>query len=186
MEMNPDTSRSRHGVLQRGVRRLLDGARPWGSVEIRPGRFGIVSYRLVVYPPGLNRTQLRGVRLVRGWPLWGMVLWLVCQIGLSGTMSPWGAFGVSTAVIIGSLAGAAAMAGEARTRVRTMDATTMVGYDDPAALAARDRLGALAATLVDADELLVRGEICPVDHELIWWRVYDRLQDEITSSHRAG
>ncbi|MGV0744919.1 DUF6611 family protein [Mycolicibacterium sp. XJ870] len=181
-----NTDRSHPGVLQRCRERLLDGARAWGSVEIRPGRFGIVQYRLVVYPPGLSRSERRWVRLARGWPVWGILLWLLCEIWLSGSMAPWAAFGVSTAVSAGAGIAAAAMAGEARGRVRSLVVTTMAGYDDPETRASRDRLDELAAALLEADDRLARQEISVVDHELSWWRVYNLLRDDAESSHRAA
>jgi hypothetical protein len=39
----------------------------------------------------------------------------------------------------------------------------------------RDRLEDLAGTLVNADERLAAGEITPAEHEMVWWRVYDRM-----------
>ena len=42
------------GLLRRGWRRLVDGDRPWGSVDIRPIRMGLTQYVLVVYPPGIS------------------------------------------------------------------------------------------------------------------------------------
>ncbi|MDV3129032.1 hypothetical protein M1247_29290 [Mycobacterium sp. 21AC1] len=171
-----DTFRSRPGPLRRCWLRMLDGGRVWGSVDIRPGRFGITSYRLVVYPPGLDQTQRRWARAARGWPMWGLLLWLLCQAWLSGTMGPGPALGISVAVFVASGIAAVMLAGDARTQVRTMIAVTMAGYDDPDSRAGRDKLLDLAATLLEADDQLARGELSPVDHEVIWWRVYDQLQ----------
>ena len=56
---------------------LLDGSRAWGCVQVRPGRFGITYYRLVVYPPGIGTVERRLVRLARGWPQLGMLVWLL-------------------------------------------------------------------------------------------------------------
>ncbi|MCV7068745.1 hypothetical protein H7H51_28970 [Mycolicibacterium farcinogenes] len=165
---------------------LLDGSRPWGCVQVRPGRFGITYYRLVVYPPDLSRTEHRLVRLARGWPLWGMTLWLLCQIWLAGQMSPWLAFGISTAVAAATGAVTLGLSGGGYHRVRTMSATTMGGYDDPDSCALRDRLVALAALLLRADEDRARGEITAVDHELIWWQVYNLMQDSATSTRQAN
>lgn len=155
---------------------LLDGSRAWGCVQVRPGRFGITYYRLVVYPPGLSTSERRLVRLARGWPLWGMLVWLLCQLWLSGQMSPWPAFGISTAVFLASGAVTLGLSGSAFHRVRTLCATTMAGCDDPGSEAARERLVVLAAELLHADESHARGEITAVDRELIWWRVYNRMQ----------
>lgn len=158
------------------LRPVLDGSRAWGCVQVRPGRFGITYYRLVVYPPGLSTPEHRLVRLARGWPLWGMLVWLLCQLWLGGQMSPWTAFGISTAVFLTSGAVVLGLSGSAFYRVRTLCATTMAGCDDPASAAARERLVVLAAELLHADERHARGEITAVDHELIWWQVYNRMQ----------
>ncbi|WP_135457846.1 DUF6611 family protein [Mycobacterium sp. DL99] len=161
---------------------LLDGSRAWGCVQVRPGRFGITYYRLVVYPPGLSAAERRLVRLARGWPLWGMFVWLLCQLWLGGQMSPWPAFGISTAVFLAAGAVVLGLAGSAFHGVRTLCATTMAGYDDPGSAAARERLVVLAAELLHADECLARGEITAVDHEMIWWRVYNRMQADKTAN----
>lgn len=154
---------------------LLDGPRVWGCVQVRPGRFGITYYRLVVYPPGLSTTERRLVRLARGWPLWGILVWLLCQLWLGGQMSPWPAFGASTAVFLATGAVALGLSGNAFHRVRTMCATTMAGCDDPGSQTVRERLVVLAATLLEADERHDRGELTAVDHELLWWQVYNRM-----------
>ena len=165
--------------LRRCSNRLLDGDRVWGSIDVRPGRFGIVHYRLVVFPPGLSRADHRWIRLARGWPLWGLLLWLQCEAWLSPTLlSPWPALAVSTAVPLVGGAVVVTLAGEARRQVHTMIAVTMAGYDEPLSIATRDALAISAARLIDADERLARHEISVVDHELIWWQVYDRIEHD--------
>lgn len=166
------------------LRPVLDGSRAWGCVQVRPGRFGITYYRLVVYPPGLSTSERRLVRLARGWPLWGMAVWLLCQLWLGGQMSPWLAFGTSTAVYLAAGAVALGLSGSAFHAVRTLCATTMAGCDDPASVAARERLVVSAAELLHADECLARGEITAVDHELIWWRAYNQMRADDVSSTR--
>jgi hypothetical protein len=161
--------------LRRSLQRLLDGDRPWGSIDIRPDRFGVTRYRLVVYPPGISESERRRVRIARGWPLWGALLWIVSEIVLSHTIAPWAAFAMSTAAFICSGMAAVWTAGPLRTRVRTMAAMVMGGHHDPVSGAVRDRLEDLAGTLVNADERLAAGEITPAEHEMVWWRVYDRM-----------
>ncbi|OMC05571.1 hypothetical protein A5733_19515 [Mycobacterium sp. NS-7484] len=155
---------------------LLDGSREWGCLQVKPGRWGATYYHLVVYPPGLSVPERRLVRLARGWPLWGMLLWLLCQLWLIGEISPWAAFGVSTAVFVATGLVALGLSGGAYHRVQTLCVTVLVGDDDPQSRMARNRLIALAAILLRADEDRDRGEITRVDHELIWWEVYNDLQ----------
>jgi len=165
----------RTGLLRRGWLRLLDGDRPWGSIDIRPDRFGVTRYRLVVYPPGISESERRRVRVARGWPMWGALVWVACEIFLSNLTPPWTAFAVSTAACLGSGLVAFAMAGAPRTRVRTMAAMVMAGHHEPISDAARDRLERLAATLMEADERLKSGQISAIQHEMVWWQVYDEM-----------
>ena len=171
------------GLLRRGWQRLLDGDRPWGSIDIRPDRFGVTRYRLVVFPPGISESERRRVRVARGWPLWGALAWVVCEIVLSHPITPWAAFAMSTAVYIGAGLVAVTMAGAPRTQVRTMAAMVMAGHHDPASGAMRDRLENLAGTLMTADERLAAGQISPAGHEMAWWRVYDQMA---SSMHHTG
>ncbi|HJT90494.1 MAG TPA: DUF6611 family protein [Mycobacterium sp.] len=177
-----DDQRTGSGPLRRGWLRLLDGDRPWGSIDIRPDRFGVTRYRLVVYPPGISESERRRVRVARGWPLWGALAWIVCEIALSDMTGPWTALAISTAVYAGSGLAAVAMAGAARTRVRTMAAMVMAGHHDPVSAATRHKLETLASVLMDADERHQRGQLTPAEHELTWWRVYDQMESGRTTS----
>jgi hypothetical protein len=177
-----DDERTGSGLLRRGWLRLIDGDRPWGSIDIKPDRFGVTRYRLVVYPPGISESERRRVRAARGWPLWGALVWIVGEIWLSHVTGPWTALAISTAVFLGAGLVAVAMAGPVRSRVRTMGAMVMVGHYDPAAVAARDKLETLTAVLMEADERLVRRELSPAEYEMTWWRVYDQMESGRTIS----
>jgi hypothetical protein len=175
------------GLLHHGWRRLLDGDRPWGSFDIRPDRFGVTRYRLVVYPPGISESERRRVRVARGWPLWGALVWIACEIFFDNLTGPWTAFAVSTAACLGSGVVAVMMAGAPRTSVRTMGAVVMAGYHDPISAAARDRLEELTATLTDADSRLTSGHISALQHEMVWWQVYDHMSPSAaTGMRRSG
>ncbi|MGX9787544.1 DUF6611 family protein [Mycobacterium sp. MMS18-G62] len=175
------------GPLRHSWQRLIDGDRPWGSIDIRPDRFGVTRYRLVVYPPGISESERRRVRVARGWPQWGALVWIVSEIVLSHTIAPWAAFAMSTAAFLGSGLVAFAMAGTPRTRVRTMAAMVMVGFPDPVAGAARDRLETLAATLMEADDRLAAGHISAIHHEMVWWQVYDEMSpSDAPGMHPSG
>jgi hypothetical protein len=170
-----DDRRTGSGLLRHGWLRLLDGDRPWGSIDIRPDRFGVTRYRLVVYPPGISESERRRVRVARGWPLWGALVWVICEIFFNNLTGPWTALTFSTVACLGSGLVAFAMAGAPRTRVRTIAATVMAGYHSPFSVAARDRLELMAATLTEADERLASGDISVLQHEMVWWQVYDRM-----------
>jgi hypothetical protein len=132
-------------------------------------------YRLVVYPPGVSESERRRVRAARGWPLWGALAWITCEIFLNNMTGPWTAFAVSTAALLGSGVVVVMMAGAPRTRVRSIAAMVMAGHHDPISVAARDRLEHLAATLMEADDRLASGQISPLQHEMVWWQVYDQM-----------
>jgi hypothetical protein len=182
-----DDRRTGPGLLRRGWLRLLDGDCPWGSIDIRPDRFGVTRYRLVVYPPGTSEFERRRVRAARGWPLWGALVWIICEIFLNNLTGPWTTLAVSTAACLGSGVVAVMMAGAPRTRVRTMGAMVMAGYHDPISVAARDRLIELADTLMYADDQLSSGHISAIQHEMVWWQVYDQMSPSAAPGmHRSG
>jgi hypothetical protein len=166
---------------------VLDGDRVWGSIDIHPDRFGVTRYRLVVYPPGISESERRRVRVARGWPMWGALVWVVCEILLSNTTGPWTAFAVSTTACLGSGLVAFAMAGAPRTRVRTIGAMVMAGHHDPISGAAREKLEELAATLMQADERLKDGHLSVTQHEMVWWHVYNQMSPSASPGmHPSG
>jgi len=162
------------GLLRRGWSRLLDGDRVWGSIEVRPDRFGVTRYRLVVFPPGISEAERRRVRVARGWPMWGALVWIFSEIWLSHLTGPMTALVTSTAVYLGLGVVATTKAGDARRQVRTMGVMVMAGHHDPVSTALLHKLDTLACALLEADEMLARGEISPTAHEITWWRVYDQ------------
>jgi hypothetical protein len=181
-----EDTRTDAGLLRRGWLRLLDGDQPWGSIDIRPDRFGVTRYRLVVYPPGISESERRRVRVARGWPLWGALVWVTCEIFLTNMTGPWTAFAISTAASLGSGLVAFAMAGPPRTRVRAIAAMVMAGHHDSISAAARDRLERLAAMLLEADELLTSGHISTIQHEMVWWQVYEQMSPSAAPGMHAS
>ncbi len=134
-------TRTGSGLLRRGWQRALDGDRRWGSIDIRPDRFGVTRYRLVVFPPGISDSERRRVRVARGWVLWGALVWIFCEISLSHTTGPWTAVVISTAIYLGLGLVATAMAGDARRQVKTIGAMVMAGHHDPVSSAAPRQSG---------------------------------------------
>jgi uncharacterized protein DUF6611 len=70
------------------------------------------------------------------------------------------------------------MAGDTRTKVRMVSVVTMPGQIDAATIAARDKLEALASKMLDADERVKAGRMSPLEHEALWWQVYDLLASD--------
>jgi hypothetical protein len=173
-------------LVRRGWRRVLDGDSRWGSLDIRPDRFGVTRYRLVVFPPGISDAERRRVRLARGWPLWGALMWVFCEIMFSQTMGPWTALAASTAIYLGLGLVTTARAGDLHKQVRTIGAMVMAGHYDPMASVLRRQIETFAGALTEADERLARGEISATAHEMTWWRVYDLMGPGAPAVHESG
>jgi hypothetical protein len=155
--------------------RVLDGQRSWGSIDTGVSRQGFRRYRMVVFPPGISDVERRMLRLWRRWPIWGATVWLVTVVPFVGTQNSHMAVIVATILYVGSGATLFVMLGSVRTRVRTLSVVLISGYSNPAAAAAYTELKAVAIVLCAADALRDEGSISPVQHEALWWRVYDRL-----------
>lgn len=168
--MNDTTTRPRW-------RRVLDGGHTWGSLQVSPTRYGITRYRLAVFPPGISADDRMLLRIWRAWPTWGMATFLILEILLVPALGAVAALWISATVFLG--AGAVVMAMTAATRgdVRTITAVRQAGVHDPLAAEQFVEFYGLAHALVEADGRLTAGEIQPVEHELLVWRVYDRLAD---------
>lgn len=162
------------------LRKLLDGARTWGDLEISDGRYGVARYRLTVYPPGLGRDERIPLRLWRAFPIWGLTLWLVLQVALLAAASPGVALAVSTGTCLVAGLTVMAMAGRVRGDVRTMTVVRIVGISDPDISAAHHELSDLAGRLIRADARLAAGLLTTVEHEAEVWRVYDRMGEGVS------
>jgi hypothetical protein len=164
---------------------LADGAYPWGSFFVCTDRMGVTRYQLVIYPPGISETERSHLRVWRGWPTWGALLWIASYIILTGLIEPRTALIISTGVYLGAGVVAFRRAGDVRARVRTMRATVMSGYRDPPSREACRKLQALAATLIEADQHRQLELISPIEYEMTWWRVYDQIGLDHSGPHRA-
>jgi len=155
--------------------RVLDGERSWGSIDIRPGHYGLVRHRLVVSPPGITRAERRLLRLSRAWPAWGAALWLISEMCLSSTLRPWAAFGIATMAYLGMEAVLTGKVGVLRPQVRTRSVDLIAGHTDQRSAAIHTEIKALANTLENADTMRAQGQMTAIDHEAASWKVYDRL-----------
>lgn len=164
------------GLLRRWWSRALDGRRVWGSLDIRPDRYGVMRYRLLVYPPGINTPQRHRLRLWRGWPLWGALLWMVCEIWLSEFTGPWLTLFLSTSIYVGSGLVTRHLAHHTAGATRTVCVMVMPNDPDRIADTVSREITVLGRSMIEADERYERGEISAVDHEMTWWRVYHGTQ----------
>ena len=137
----------------------------------------------MVYPPGIGETERRKCARVAGLVSVGALLWIASFAVVTQLIGPWTALLFSTSAYLGTGAIAFMQAGNARTRVRTMTATVMSGYHDPPSRAACRKLQTLAATLIEADQHRQLGLISAVEHEMIWWRVYEPGCNPSTLAH---
>jgi hypothetical protein len=157
---------------------MLDGRRPWGSLDISPTRYGVTRFRLTVFPPGIDSAERRLLRAWRAWPTWGAFLWLLTQLALGSVASPGTAFIVSTAVYLGVGAMLFGRVASVRAQVRGVCVVRMAGFPDPQGAALYAELCLLAAALDDADTRLQQGVLSAAGHEAAWWQVYDRLRPD--------
>ena len=163
-------------------RRLLDGGRTWGSLDVSPSRYGVTRHRLVVFPPGISPDERVLLRVWRTWPIWGTLSWLVMEMFLVPTMDRaprWHLHGRRR----GRGRGDMAITGANRTRVRTMSVVRMAGFDDQAVADAVQRdVRRWPCELAEADNALAAGELSTVEHEAVVWRVYDRMATPLIAS----
>jgi hypothetical protein len=172
----------RQGRLRHWYSELFDGENRWGFVRIQIDRFGVTRYRLVVYPPGISDEERRRLRMWRGLPIWSAALWVVLEVFLQELVGPLLATVTATTVIAVLAIRARRRAGVVRNKVRTMGVVTMPGYTTSAMLAARDRLRAMAELLADADLRMNEQQMTPIEHEVLWWQVYEQLEPVHTAT----
>ena len=95
-------------------------------------------------------------------------------IRLGGILTSWTAIEVSTTVYLSAGAVTLALAGGLRSKVRTLSVVEVDRRPDrPVAMYAEWET--LVGLLTDADALREQGRLSAIDHDAVWWRVYDRL-----------
>jgi hypothetical protein len=153
--------------------RVIDGQRPWGSIDTGVSRQGFRRYRLVVFPPGITDFERRLLRLWHRWPVWGATVWLVTVIPFVGHPERVDRRRDRHRAVPGQRCNAFRNAGAPA----DPGAHDVGGADlpDPVAAAAHTELKAVAIILCAADTLRDEGDISPAQHEALWWQAYDRL-----------
>jgi hypothetical protein len=157
------------------LRRLLDGGRTWGALEISASRYGVTRYRLVVFPPGISADERIVLRLWRTFPVWGLASWLLAEVTLMTVVSPGQALAFATGGCAAIGAVMMALTGHTRHLVRRLTVVRMVGVNDPMAGPRLDALRTLTERLTNADARLAAGELTTVDHEAEVWQVYNAM-----------
>lgn len=175
-------------MLRRLWHRVLDGDTAWGAMSVRPQRWGATSYRIVIYPPGVSVEERRRVRIWRGFPEWGALLWLSAAAALSGLTDPGTAAAIATAAALSAGATSFARAKTLRKQVHSAEVTLPYPNSDITVLVRARLIESIGTAMTDADNRLRGGELSPSDHEAMWWRAYDQLEREtvIPSVGRYG
>lgn len=171
----------RDGIVRASVRRLLLGPAQWGSVSVRRDRFGLASYRLVVYPPGSTDAERGRIRIWRGWPVWGTTLWVVAGILLESVVGTTPAFVGASVVALSAGLAAYRAAKPCAARVRTIGVVLPAGSPNMGRRAARDQLLRLSESLAFAEELRATGRLSPLDYEVVWASAYHRMRPPSTA-----
>jgi hypothetical protein len=154
--------------------RLLDGDYVWGSIDVSLTRYGVTRYRLVVFPPGIDRVERRLLRGLRAWPTWGVALWLL-SLCVCSALTPWARFTLPSLAWLGIGAFLFARAGALRARIRVLSVTRVAGLPDPQGAATYAEMNTLVTALRSADHLRDAAGLSTAEHEAVWWQVYERL-----------
>lgn len=147
-------------------------------MSVRPQRWGATSYRIVIYPPGVSVEERRRVRIWRGFPEWGALLWLAAAAALSGLTDPGTAAAIATAAALSAGATSFARAKTLRKQVHSAEVTLPYPNSDITVLVRARLIESIGTAMTDADSQLRDGELSPSDHEAMWWRAYDQLERE--------
>lgn len=138
-------------------------------------RGGVVRYSLMVHEPGIDGRSRRLLWWWRAWP-WLGAAGLVALLVATALVLPAPAVLVIGGVAYG--AGFACLAMLTRPERRRTRRLWAVEPSEPASAEewlACARLKCLGNLMVEADEALAAGRITPVDHALVWSRVYSDL-----------
>lgn len=118
------------------------------------------------------------MRVWRGFPEWGVLLWLSAAATLSGLTDPGTAAAIATTAALSAGATSFARAKTLRKQVRSAEVTLPYPNSDVDMLVRARLIESIGTTMTDADNRLRDGKLSPSDHEAMWWRAYDQLERE--------
>jgi hypothetical protein len=154
-------------------RRLLEGAHPWGWVQIgTAARGGWLTLRLTVYPPGTSSRERRLLNFARNWPLLWTVVTLVAMVALGQEA---GAAIVPVCVVawIAGIVGVLRATRALRSRVRTVSVAQVCHGDAWRDLGQFAAVSAAVRALERLDRVAAERRIDPVEYERQWAQIYD-------------
>lgn len=153
----------------------VQGAHEWGAYFHTVERYGVVRRQVVVYPPGIDRSERRRLRAWRAFPVTGIAAALVVAVALSDPVAPSAGLGIGAVLALAMGAVLAHRARRTRRRVRTVGGIEVPGMPDH--VVRRRFRGALAVAehLAAAEAAWRRGDISRVVYEHEWHRAYDEV-----------
>jgi hypothetical protein len=172
MQMGNETRRDTWGPL-RWIVTCLDRGAIWGSYEVQREPYGIVHYRLTVYPPGTDALTRRWIRLRDAWCGPG----LVCAAGvvfvLILLLPPLAAATVAVYIAVWTVI--SRRVGGARRSTRRLYAMDFGEGATPDEVEHCAHVRQAASVLVDADRSLREGLITSMEHKIIWARIFEDI-----------
>jgi hypothetical protein len=160
-------------ALARGLRRVLEGAHPWGRYEASSSRSGATHFRLTVFPPGTNPAERRALARARDWPLIGAIAGLLAIAAFGDEQHPLLVTVVALALYAAGVVVTRSATRALRPRIRTLDAVRV--FDGVAMTTRGDlrRLRRAAVALSCLDRDAAAGRIDEVEYEARWAAVYE-------------
>ena len=148
------------------------------------GRFGVVHYRLTVYPPGTNATERRDLILARDWPALGGAATLLTLIVLGTQASP---IGVALGVIVVYAAGIVWTRSRTVTTRRAVRVLDGVRVSDGVREVSRGDFALIVDCVTRLRALDRRGTRSdPVIYEVGWTEVYRTVDAASTVQAVSG
>jgi hypothetical protein len=153
----------------------VQGTHEWGEYFHTVERYGIVRRQVIVYPPGIDRTERGWLRAWRSWPLVGVATALLIAVGLSEVVSPSAGLALGAVGAVVLCTALAHRARRTRRLVRSVGGIDVPGMPDP--VARRRFRGALAVAddHAYAEEAWRRGELSRIEYEGVWHTAYDEV-----------
>ena len=169
----------------RTAQRLLEGAHPWGSIDVTPtGRTTWTRTRLTVYPPGTNHAERRALQFYRNWPVVGALIALFVMLSLN-PWTPLAATGVALLVYVAGFAGALWMTRNLRPRLRRLIVVTVPVGGATETLGDIDSFNNATDQLRTLDRLSRLRLLTPAEYEAGWATIYNSLPDSARASGQA-
>ena len=156
--------------------RALEGEHRWGFVDLAPADRGAWEQkRLTVFPPGTTSAERRALKRHRDWPIAGAVITMFLMLVLGEWWPPAVSAGVAIVAYGVSLGVSAHLTHPLRSQCLRVEVTALASVDGYPTTGDIATLNSAVRDLTALEAQFERGELTPVEFELAWARVYDRL-----------